>query len=220
VKFFERLPFLLLLLAAVGCREIHTEKFEGVHRAAKTLETSIALGVTNPKLRELVQGLSAEISIVRDKVNTERERALVEEYEQASAVYLDSLQLWDIQNEQNAKFTQSQAEWHEKWDAIDMSVGIPVVYIHRDPDSIYVCKSDRCSADEIIVARIVRKYNLPISTHTYRGNSWDSISATSSLHNLWKVGDDKLQSCNVHLNASRQKFAVFETKSDSTAGAN
>ena len=83
---------------AVGCKSgggIEAAKFEGVNRAAKTLEISISSGVTNEKLRDLLQSLGTEISIAKDRVNTDLERALLVQYEEANAIYLDSLRLWD-----------------------------------------------------------------------------------------------------------------------------
>src|SRR5579859_7164605 len=45
---------------------ISAEKFEGVYRAAKSIEGATGTGVTYLRFRELLQGLSTELSILAD----------------------------------------------------------------------------------------------------------------------------------------------------------
>jgi hypothetical protein len=179
---------------AVGCKSgggIEAAKFEGVNRAAKTLEISISSGVTNEKLRDLLQSLGTEISIAKDRVNTDLERALLVQYEEANAIYLDSLRLWDIQIAQHLDSARALA-----------NLGLRPL---GDPDGIDVClPSTSCRSDAVTAAAIAGKYNLPVSMHKGVGKTvYGVISESSSVQNLWKIGGEKLDACNAVLNRSR-----------------
>jgi len=179
----------MLLAVAIGCRDsasgndIAKVKYAGVSRAAKALEAGIAVGVTNPKLNDLMQNLYTEIYVARDQVSTEDEKTLLRQYEDAANVYLDSLRLWNKQ------------EKGEIWVcAADVPKGAETMSdcVGRDPGN---------------VVSIAQKYNLPIAMHQLKIlSNLSMVHGTvpaSSVQDIWKVGGQKLAACNAVLNASR-----------------
>jgi len=69
-------------------------KFEGVYHAAKTIEGATSIGVNYQKFIEVLQNLSTEISIVKDRVANEKEVELLIIYNIAQLRYQLSLALW------------------------------------------------------------------------------------------------------------------------------
>ena len=57
--------------------KINQQSFEGTNRAAKAIESSIAVGVNYIKFQELLQNLATEISIATDKIKSPEEKQLL-----------------------------------------------------------------------------------------------------------------------------------------------
>jgi len=70
--------------------------FDSVHRSAKALEGASQVGLDQGKFRELLQGLSTELAIVKDKLKTKEDKDLVMFYDAALKIYQDSLLVWEV----------------------------------------------------------------------------------------------------------------------------
>ena len=70
--------------------------FDSVHRSAKALEGASQVGLDQGKFRELLQGLSTELAIVKDKLRTEPDHKVFNVYESVFMIYHDSLSVWEI----------------------------------------------------------------------------------------------------------------------------
>ena len=76
---------------------IDAKKFEGVYRAAKSIQGATSVGVNYLRFRALVQDLSAEISIVKDRSPfSDREGALLALFEAALIHYDNSAIFWKL----------------------------------------------------------------------------------------------------------------------------
>ena len=116
---------------------INTTKFEGVYRAAKSIDGATAAGVTYVRFGELVQGLSTELSILADHGPfTEREQAL-------RTLFSDALKHYEI----------SATFWKMKIDASDplWKGEIPIQF--EEPGQ----------AADTRVADLARAYGIPVA---------------------------------------------------------
>lgn len=73
---------------------VDTKKFEGVYRAAKSIESSTEVGVPYLKFGDLLRNLATEVSIADDKAKTKKEREVLGIYSEALTMYRDSYTLW------------------------------------------------------------------------------------------------------------------------------
>lgn len=73
---------------------IDQKKFEALYRSAKTVQASLAVGLTYAKFGELLQAFATEISIAKDKASTPKEAELVGMYRDALVTLQDSSLLW------------------------------------------------------------------------------------------------------------------------------
>ncbi len=90
----------------VGCTpKIDQSKYENLHRAAKTMEASITVGVNYHKFGELLQNLSAEFSIANDKAKSDTEKELLKEYFDVLIAYQESATIW------KHKIINAQRDW-------------------------------------------------------------------------------------------------------------
>lgn len=101
-----RAAFLIFLLISACSRptpiaeqkvEIDRGKFDGLYRATKAIDAAVAVSVTNPEFRKLLQAGATELSIAKDRAKTPDEIKVVDLFSQALSVYRDSLGLWDAQ---------------------------------------------------------------------------------------------------------------------------
>jgi hypothetical protein len=168
-------------LVVIGCqRDSTSAKFSAVSRAAMALEAGIGVGVTNPKLHDLLQNLYTEVYVARDQVAPGKEKALLKQYEEAADVYLDSLRLWDQQGKE----------------------GITICDVNV-PNGGTILECPKASPDD--PSSIAQKYNLPVTMHELKlaHYVYGTVPA-SSVQDLWKIGSQKLAACNTALNAGRQ----------------
>lgn len=96
--------FVVLCVSIVGCTQmpavrVDKVKPEPAYRAAKTIESSIGVGVNYQKFSELLQQFNTELSIAHDRSLTPAEREIVDFYAQAIPMYRDSLSLWALKIE-------------------------------------------------------------------------------------------------------------------------
>lgn len=90
----------------VGCTpKIDQNKYENLHRAAKTIEAATAVGVNYQKFGELLQNLSAEFSIANDKAKSDTEKELLKEYLDVLMTYQESATIW------KKKITSTRYDW-------------------------------------------------------------------------------------------------------------
>lgn len=87
-------PTILLLLCISCAPKIDKNKFENVNRATKSIEGAIKVGVNYQKFSELVQNMSTEIAIAKDKIKTDEEKGLLERYDSILESYHESGVVW------------------------------------------------------------------------------------------------------------------------------
>jgi hypothetical protein len=109
-------------------------KFEAAYRAGKALERALAIGVAYKDFEGLLQALSSELLITKDRVTTPPEQTLLEGYTEVLTTYQDSRVLWKEQTEQALKYGWANAP-------------------ERNPQGLIVVEGD--------VLRIVQRYGLP-----------------------------------------------------------
>ena len=87
---------------ACTSHDFDKKKFENVNHAAHAVRDSVKAGADIQQFGNLLQELSAEISVLKDKVKSEKERELLKDYSDLLAIYRDGLTLWKYKTE----FTQ------------------------------------------------------------------------------------------------------------------
>jgi hypothetical protein len=70
--------------------------FEPVYRASKAIQGATGPGVTYAKFGELLQGLSTEIAIAKDRQRNDLDNRLLALYEEALTAYKFSAALWKL----------------------------------------------------------------------------------------------------------------------------
>lgn len=91
------LLLLAVLLLAGACsseQEINRGKFKKLSEAAQAVKTSIAAGASYQQFSELLQNLSAEITALRDKATSKKEKEVLKEYSTLLGIYQDGHMLW------------------------------------------------------------------------------------------------------------------------------
>lgn len=89
----------LCTMFVVGCQEkIDQKKFENLHRAAKTIQGSISVGVTYIQFNELLQKFATEISMAQDITKSELEKKMLLEYGKLLKIYRDSREVWKLKS--------------------------------------------------------------------------------------------------------------------------
>jgi hypothetical protein len=81
-------------MATNGKLSVEINKFDPLYRATKEIEGTIKVGISYNDLHALVQKLSIEIEIARDRVTTEEEFNILNYYIEIFNCYQDSLTLW------------------------------------------------------------------------------------------------------------------------------
>ena len=80
----------------IGCTpKIDQKKFENLHHAAKAIQAATAVGVTNLKFVELLQGLATEISVAKDIAKSDLEKELLKGYSDILVTYHESATVWN-----------------------------------------------------------------------------------------------------------------------------
>jgi len=101
-------------------QKITTTTFEPVYRAAKTVQGATASGVTYVKFGELLQGLSTEIGIAKDKSLTSNDKLLLEVYEHVNEEYQKSQSFWKLKIEsRNNLASDLESQMQDAWSRAD-----------------------------------------------------------------------------------------------------
>ena len=78
-----------------GCsQELDKGKFEDVRGTAHACAVSVASGAGYEQLKRTVEQLSGEMSVLKGKISSDRERQLFKKYTELLAIYQDGLLLW------------------------------------------------------------------------------------------------------------------------------
>ncbi len=70
--------------------------FDPVTRSAKAIEGSARVGLDLDRFRGLLQEFSTELEVVEEKLRTDEERSVFNEYLSALNIYRDSLPIWEM----------------------------------------------------------------------------------------------------------------------------
>jgi hypothetical protein len=84
---------LALLVLITGCGEGESP-LAGVYRALKMVGGATAVGVTYPRYIELVQVVSGEILMAKQRLRTAKDRDAYEHYVRALATHKDACDMW------------------------------------------------------------------------------------------------------------------------------
>ena len=97
---------LLVPLALGGCsgspapKPVKTdprpEVFEPVYRVATELRSAQEVGMNRRRFGELLEKLSTELSLARDRAETPREQRLIQGYAEVLQIYKDAAAIWDV----------------------------------------------------------------------------------------------------------------------------
>ena len=71
--------------------------FDTVVRSAKAIEGSERIGLDIEKFRELLQGLSTELGIAKDRVKSNEERVIFNDFVESLKIYHASLYIWELE---------------------------------------------------------------------------------------------------------------------------
>ena len=98
MKSFTKLLVPVLIAAACACRPatppIDHEHFERVYRAAKAIQNGTEVGVNIGRFSEMLGALTVEVSIAKQRADSDAEKALVASYTEAVEAYRDSVTVW------------------------------------------------------------------------------------------------------------------------------
>ena len=98
MKPFTNLLWPVLIAAACACRPatppIDHEQFERVYRAAKAIQNGTEVGVNVGRFSEMLGALTVEVSIAKQRADSDAEKALVASYTEAVEAYRDSATVW------------------------------------------------------------------------------------------------------------------------------
>src|SRR5688572_29723901 len=73
---------------------LRTERFGPLHRAARSIDGAIAVGVSYVRFGELLQVFATELLLATDRAANDADRALVAAYSEALDAYKDSAAVW------------------------------------------------------------------------------------------------------------------------------
>lgn len=147
-------------------RQQLVSKLEPVYRSAKTIQSSIEVGVTYLKYGELLQAFATELSMASDKISTDEERRIGTLFAGVLQVYRDAGSLWKNQIE-NAQYE----------DLFDGGVNYSLKGLAPDGE----------------LKRIVDLYKIPIRNGRikYSGGSYQALPK-NSMQIVWVSADKDL----------------------------
>ncbi|MEW6117307.1 MAG: hypothetical protein AB1553_10460 [Nitrospirota bacterium] len=90
---------LVLLLSAACSSEFDKKKFTKVHQAAYAVKNAIAEGCDYQQFSEVLKNFSGELATLKGKVESEKEKELLNDYSALLAMYHDGYLLWKYKNE-------------------------------------------------------------------------------------------------------------------------
>ncbi len=93
----SRIGVTLLLILLVACSEkIDQKKFESLNRADKSIQASLASGVSYIQFKSLLQTFGTELLIAKDAASSNLEKDFLRSYAEAYSIYEDSATLWQL----------------------------------------------------------------------------------------------------------------------------
>ncbi len=96
---FRSAVFFIIIFIAGCSKGLDTAKFENVRRTARACRVSAASGADYEQLDKAVVQLSGEISLLKGKVSSDRERELFKKYADLLGIYQDGVLLWRYERE-------------------------------------------------------------------------------------------------------------------------
>lgn len=91
---FPFAAFFIIIFFAGCSQELDKGKFENLRGTARACAVSVASGADYEQLNKAVTQLSGEISVLKGKISSDRERQLLKKYTELLAIYQDGLLLW------------------------------------------------------------------------------------------------------------------------------
>lgn len=102
---------IIVMLSVLGAcsAKVDQAKFEPLYRVGKRASGSVSAGVNLLQYREILQTLTSEISIARDKAGNDAEKAMVAKYESALKGYADAGMIWGAKIEHGSTMRPSDS---------------------------------------------------------------------------------------------------------------
>jgi hypothetical protein len=82
---------------------LRSERFGPLHRAARSIDGAIAVGVTYVRFGELLQVFATELLLATDRAKDDADRALISAYSEVLDAYKDSAAVWKQANESSSQ---------------------------------------------------------------------------------------------------------------------
>lgn len=178
----NRAAFALFVLGLVGCSKtigqqgaitpaakrqadevkstIRTEIFEPVYRVAMELKSGQELGMNRAKFGELIQRLSTEVAIAKDKAESAEEQKIADGYSQVLDIYKDAAALWDV--ELRIPDYKEIADESLKGQEIEGSAKRILMAHHFELATIQGIPIDLYPDGSTGIEKIIEMYNLPV----------------------------------------------------------
>jgi hypothetical protein len=93
----RKIAVTVLALAATGASAQEQTKFEPLYRAAKKIQSADRESLNLLRFRQLVDDLSAEVSVAKDRASSAAEKDTVAAFEVARGDYGDFKALWEME---------------------------------------------------------------------------------------------------------------------------
>jgi len=93
-KFSILLLLLFFICSCASGPKFDKSKFETLYAAARAVQTSITAGESYQQVNEKEQQFAAAIGALKDKVQTQKEKELLDAYSDLLSTYRDGLVLW------------------------------------------------------------------------------------------------------------------------------
>ena len=89
-------------LIYVNCSpKVNKEKFKDMYRATKAIQGATMAGVNYIKFGELLQNFATELLIIKDNIETDKERLIFYKYDNIYNTYKDSYEFWRVNNSES-----------------------------------------------------------------------------------------------------------------------
>lgn len=89
---------IIAFLAFISCgsnqNKIDVAKFETLNRTAENLRMATSIGVNHFEFSKLLRDFATELSLTKDKLNTEKEKEVWDLFAKAFQMYQQSYSLW------------------------------------------------------------------------------------------------------------------------------
>jgi hypothetical protein len=193
-----RLIVALLLVAGVaGCSEVpglkpskpelRPEVFEPVYRVAAELRAAQEVGMNRGRFGELLEKLATEVSLTKDKAESDRERQVAQGYSDVLQIYKDAAAVWDVKI-RIPELKQHAHEWYESHGQVTGDVkeiarvgNFEVAVADQIPLNHYPEGSTGIDG-------VAARYHLPVTD----SNGWKTIPG-DSVERIWSQARTKTE---------------------------